>query len=134
MKLAGKTAFVALDATNATVAAALRRAGARVETEGTLAAAAEKFGGIDIVHTEAGLVHDALPHLRDNGTVIVHGRPVAHPPKALLEPRRLRVNYVVADASTPPHEIAETVLHLASDDAFTTQGEVVVLTHLALAS
>jgi hypothetical protein len=132
MKLAGKTAFVAPDATNATVVAVLRREGARVETEGTLAAAAEKFGGIDIVFTEAG--HDALPHLRDNGSVIVYGRALAHPPTALLEPRRLRVNYVVADAMTPHHEIAEAVLYLASDDAFTTQGEEVVLTRLALAS
>jgi hypothetical protein len=31
-------------------------------------------------------------------------------------------------------EIAEAVLHLASDDAFTIQGEEVVLTTLALAS
>jgi len=134
MKLAGKTAFVASGATKAAVATVLRHAGARVETEGSLAAAAEKFGGIDIVFAEAGMVHDALPHLRDNGTVIVIGRAVAHPPTQLLEPRRLRVNYVVADAMTPPYEIADAVLHLASDDAFTTQGEEVVLTTLALAS
>ena len=134
MKLAGKTAFVAPGATKAAVATVLRREGARVETAGSLAAVAEKFGGIDIVFAEAGMVDHALPHLRDNGTVIVYGRAVAHPPNQLLEPRRLRVNYVVADAMTPPHEIADAVLHLASDDAFTAQGEEVVLTTLALAS
>jgi hypothetical protein len=136
MKLAGKTALVAQGATTAAVATVLRREGARVETEATLAAAAARFGGIDIVFapSEAGMVHAALPHLRDNGTVILYGRADAHPPAALLEPRRIRVNYVVADAMTAPHEVAEAVLHLASDDAFTTQGEEIVLTTLALAS
>ncbi|HEY0495650.1 MAG TPA: hypothetical protein VGD48_07890 [Kutzneria sp.] len=136
MKLAGKTALVARGAATAAVAAVLRRAGARVETEATLAVAAEKFGGVDIVFApaEAGLVHATIPYLRDNGTIIVYGHAVAHPPAALLEPRRIRVNSVVADATTPPHQIAEAVLHLASDDAFTTQGEEVMLTTLALAS
>jgi hypothetical protein len=136
MKLAGKTAWVARGAATAAVAAVLRREGARVETEATSAATAEKFGGIDIVFApaEAGLVHAALPHLRDNGAVILYGHAVARPPAALLEPRRIRVNSVVADDTTPPHRIAEAVLHLASDDAFTTQGEEVVLTTLALAS
>jgi hypothetical protein len=132
MKLAGKTALATMPA----VATVLRREGARVETAATLAATAEQFGGIDIVFApaEAGTVYAALPHLRDNGTVILYGHAIAHPPAALLEPRRIRVNYVIADATTPPNEIAEAVLHLASDDAFTTQGEEIVLATLALAS
>jgi hypothetical protein len=136
MKLAGKTAFLAQGATTAAVASVLRREGARVETEATLADAAAKFGGLDIVFApaDARAVHAALPYLRDNGTVILCGHASAHPPAALLEPKRIRVNYVIADANTPPYEVAEAVLHLASDAAFTAQGEEIMLTGLALAS
>ncbi|GAA3432975.1 hypothetical protein [Kutzneria kofuensis] len=140
MKLAGKTALVAESGSAAAVATVLRRAGARVETtddiEAALAEAAARFGGLDIVFApaHAHTVHAALPHLRDNGAVILYGRASAHPPTGLLEPRWLRVNYVTADASTPPDEVAEAVLFLASDDAFTVQGEELVLNGLALAS
>ena len=135
MTLAGKTALVASGATMAAVAAMLRGAGARVETEATLEAAAARFGGIDIVFTaDADTIHAALPYLRENGTVIHYGRAAAHPPAALLAPRRIRVNHVVADAFTPAAVVAEAVLHLASDAAFTAQGEEIVLDSLALAS
>ncbi|EWM17412.1 hypothetical protein [Kutzneria sp. 744] len=134
MKLAGKTAYLAHHTATNTVATVLRREGARVETEATPAEAAARFGGLDIVFAVTDATA-ALPHLRDNGTVILCGRADAHPPAAQLEPKRIRVNYVVADATTALHEIAEAVLHLASDEAFKAQGEEIVLaTALALAS
>lgn len=140
MKLAGKTALLAEGGSTAAVATVLRREGARVETtddiEAALVEVAARFGGLDIVFApaHARMVHAALPHLRDNGAVILYGRASTHPPAGLLEPHRLRVNYVIADAFTPPDEAAEAVLFLASDDAFTVQGEEMALNGLALAS
>lgn len=121
MKLAGKTALV----TDALVAAALRRHGARVEVaddlDQALAGADKLFGGLDIVFTDAKTdVRPALRHLRDNGTVIISGRCPTRIAAELLEPRRLRVNQVIGDG--PAEDLAATVVYLASDEAFTVQG------------